>query len=172
MKSPLTGKDPDAGNDWGQEVKGMTEDEMVRWHYWLNGHEFEQAPGGGEGQGKLVCCSPWGRKKSDTTEWPNNSKRDLTSRTIHHMDTLKMHVHYQVFPVLPSTIYSFSFQILILEKIWEHIFSSSRKYARSCFPWYSLSFHSLLLISGPWILRKVKLSVSYVLKQIKPDWYS
>ena len=85
---------------------------------------------------------------------------------------LKMHVHYQVFPVLPSTIYSFSFQILILEKIWEHIFSSSRKYARSCFPWYSLSFHSLLLISGPWILRKVKLSVSYVLKQIKPDWYS
>ena len=66
----------------------------------------------------------------------------------------------------------FSFQILILDKIWEHTFSSSRKYARSCFPWYSLSFHSLLLISGPWILRKVKLSMSYVLKQIKPEWYS
>ena len=81
VKSPLTGKDPDVGKDWGQEVKAATEDEMARWHHWLSGHEFEQAPGGGEGQGKLVCCSPWGHKKSDTTEWPNNNKRDLTSRT-------------------------------------------------------------------------------------------
>ena len=47
------------------------QDEMVRWHHWLNGHEFEQAPGAGEGQGRLTCCSPWGHKKSDTTEWLN-----------------------------------------------------------------------------------------------------
>ena len=67
-KNWLIGKDPDAGKDWGQEKKGMTEDEMVGWHHWLNGHEFEQAPGVGEGQGSLVCCSPWGHKKSDTTE--------------------------------------------------------------------------------------------------------
>ena len=59
-KSKLTGKDPDAGKDYGQEEKGMTEDEMVRWHHQLNGREFEQTPGDGEGQRSLVCCSPWG----------------------------------------------------------------------------------------------------------------
>ena len=53
--------------------EGMTEDEMVGWHHWLNGHEFEQASGDGEGQGSLVCCSPWGHKESDTTEQLNNS---------------------------------------------------------------------------------------------------
>ena len=61
----------DAGRDWGQEEKGMTEDEMVGWHHWLDVHEFEQAPGVGEGQGSLVCCSPWGRKESDMTEQLN-----------------------------------------------------------------------------------------------------
>ena len=59
-KSWLTGKDPDAGKDWRQEEKGMTEGDMVGWHPWLNGHEFEQAPADGEGQGGLVCRSPWG----------------------------------------------------------------------------------------------------------------
>ena len=51
-----------------QEEKGMTEDEMVVWHHQLNGHEFEQALGDGEGQGSLLCCSPWGRTESDMTE--------------------------------------------------------------------------------------------------------
>ena len=51
-----------------QEEKGMTEDEMVGWHHWLDGHEFEQAPGIGDGQGRLVCCSPWRHKESDTIE--------------------------------------------------------------------------------------------------------
>ena len=55
-KSQLTRKDPDAGKDWGQEEKGTTEDERVGWHHWLDGHEFEQAPGDGEGQGSLACC--------------------------------------------------------------------------------------------------------------------
>ena len=67
-KNWLTGKDPDAGKDWRQEDKGTPEDEMVGWHHQLNGHEFEQAPGAGDGQGYLACCSPWGRKESDTTE--------------------------------------------------------------------------------------------------------
>ena len=67
VKSRLMGKDPDAGKDWGQEEKGTTEDEMVGWHHWLNGHEFEQTLGNGEGQGSLVCCSPWGCKELDTT---------------------------------------------------------------------------------------------------------
>ena len=62
------GKDPDAGKDWRQEEKGTTEDEMIAWHHRLNGDEFEQAPGAGEGQGCLACCSPWGCKESDTTE--------------------------------------------------------------------------------------------------------
>ena len=62
------GKDPDAGKDWRQEEKGMTENEMVGWHHWLNGHEFEQALGAGDGQGGLVSCSPWDHKESDMTE--------------------------------------------------------------------------------------------------------
>ena len=73
VKSRLTGKDPDAGKDWGQKEKGATEDEMVGWHHWLNGHEYEQALGDGEGQGSLVCFSPWGCKELDTTEQLNNS---------------------------------------------------------------------------------------------------
>ena len=67
VKSWFTGKDPDARKDWGQEEKGLTEDEMVRWHHWHNGHKFEQAPGDGEGQRSLACCSPWDCKESDTT---------------------------------------------------------------------------------------------------------
>ena len=70
-KSQLTGRDADAGKDRRQEKKGPTEDEMVGWHHRLDGHEFEQALGVGDGQGRLVCCSPWGRKESDTTEQLN-----------------------------------------------------------------------------------------------------
>ena len=61
-KSRLIGKDSDAGKDWRQEEKGVTEDEMVGWHHRLTEHEFEQALRHGEGQGSLVCCSPWGHK--------------------------------------------------------------------------------------------------------------
>ena len=71
VKNWLIGKDPDAWKDWRQEEKGTVGNEMVGWHHWLHGHEFEQAPGVDDGQGGLVCCSPWGRKESDTTEWLN-----------------------------------------------------------------------------------------------------
>ena len=64
----LTGKDFDAGRDWGQEEKGMTEDEMAGWHHGLDGREFEWTPGDGDGQGGLACCDSWGCKESDTTE--------------------------------------------------------------------------------------------------------
>ena len=57
--------------DRRQEEKGTTEDEMVGWHHGLDGHEFEQAPGVGDGQGGLACCSPWGCKESDMTGWLN-----------------------------------------------------------------------------------------------------
>ena len=66
-KNWLIERDPDAGKDWGQEEKGATENEMVRWHHQLNGYDFEQTPGDSEGQGSLACCSPWGRKEWDTT---------------------------------------------------------------------------------------------------------
>ena len=72
-KSRLIGKYPAAGKDWRQEEKGTTEDEMVGWHHQLNGHEFEQAPGDGEGQGNLACCSPWSCKELDMTERLNNN---------------------------------------------------------------------------------------------------
>ena len=76
MKSWLIGKDPDAGKDWGQEEKRVTEGEMVGWHHWLNGHEFEQTPGDSEGQGSLACCSPWGHKESDSPERLNNNRNN------------------------------------------------------------------------------------------------
>ena len=70
-KSWLIWKDPDAGKDWGQEEMGTTEDEMVGWHHQHNGHGFGWKLGVGDGQGGLACCSSWGRKESDMTEWLN-----------------------------------------------------------------------------------------------------
>ena len=70
-KNWLTEKDPDSGKDWRQE--GKTENEMIGWHHQLDGHEYEQAPGAGDGQGSLVCCSPWGHKELDMTEQLNNN---------------------------------------------------------------------------------------------------
>ena len=65
-KSHLIAKDTDAGKDWGQEQR-VKKDEMIGWHHWLNGHEFEQTPGDSKGQGSLACWSPWGHKEWDTT---------------------------------------------------------------------------------------------------------
>ena len=73
VKNLFIRKDPDAGKDWMQEEKGTIENEMVGWHHQLSGHDFQQALGDGEGHGSLVCCSPWGHKESDTTEWLNNN---------------------------------------------------------------------------------------------------
>ena len=70
-KSWLIWKDSDAGKNWGQEEKGMTEEEMVRWHHGLNEHGFGWTPGVGDGQGGLACCSSWGHKESDTIDWLN-----------------------------------------------------------------------------------------------------
>ena len=67
----LIWKDPDAGKDWRQEEKGTTEDELFGWHHWLDEHGFEQVPEVGDRQGSLPCCSSWGHKESDTTEWMN-----------------------------------------------------------------------------------------------------
>ena len=71
VKNRLIRKDPHAGKGWRQEEKGTTEDEMVGWHHWLDGHAFEQALGVGDGQGSLACCSPWDHKELDATEQLN-----------------------------------------------------------------------------------------------------
>ena len=76
-KSWLIGKDPDAGKDWGQEEKGMTEDEMAGWHHWLNGHEFGWTPGVGDEYRGLACCGSWGYKEWNATEKLNWSDETL-----------------------------------------------------------------------------------------------
>ena len=95
VKSWLIGKDSDAGRDWGKEEKGTTEDEMVGWHHWLDGREFEWTPGDGGGQGVLACCDPWGRKESYTTERLNWTEF-LTSRNITGQ------AHTPEFPCIPG----------------------------------------------------------------------
>ena len=86
VKNWLTGKDSgnDAGKDWRREGKGTTEDEIVGWHHWLNGHEFQQALGVDDGQGRLANCSPWGNKESDMPEQLN-----WTETTTIHNRTLR-----------------------------------------------------------------------------------
>ena len=93
-KNWLIGKDPDAGKDWGQEEKGTTEDEMVRWHHRLDGHEFEQAPGVVDWKRSLPCCSPWGGKKSDMTEqlnWTEPSTSTITPMHKHGQTYITQH---------------------------------------------------------------------------------
>ena len=83
-KNWLIGKDPNSGKDWRQEEKGTTEDETIGWHHWYDGHEFEQAPGIGNGQGSLACCSPRGHKESDTIERLNWTE---LKETFHYLST-------------------------------------------------------------------------------------
>ena len=81
-KNWLIGKDPDAGKDWKQEEKGKTEDEMVGWHHWLDGRELEQALSIGDGQGSLVCCSPWGFRVGHNWATELNWAKNIKTRAI------------------------------------------------------------------------------------------
>ena len=104
VKSWLFGKDPDAGKEWGQEEKGMTEDEMVGWHHWLDGHGFGWAPGVGDGLGGLACCGSWGCKESDMTERLNWTELNTFSQS----DTpfhLWCHLLFQPLAQQPSLLY-------------------------------------------------------------------
>ena len=85
VNSQLTGKVPDARKDWGQKEQRASGDKMDGWHHWCNGHELGQTPGDGEGQGDLVCCSPWGRKESNTTVWLNNNVRMSEMEQVGHI---------------------------------------------------------------------------------------
>ena len=98
VKSWLIGKDPDAGQDWSQEMKRVTEDEMIGWQHQLNRHEFQQALGV-DGQRSLVCCSPWGHKQSDTSKWLNWI--DTVSSVLHFFLWICLIVPY------PSIFYRF-----------------------------------------------------------------
>ena len=98
VKGWLTGKDPDAGQDWSQEKKRVTEDEMIGWQHQLNRHEFQQALGV-DGQRSLVCCSPWGHKQSDTSKWLNWI--DTVSSVLHFFLWICLIVPY------PSIFYRF-----------------------------------------------------------------
>ena len=104
-------KRPGCWKDWRWEEKGTTEDEMVGWHHRLDGHECEQAPGVGDGQGSLACCGPWGGKESDTTEWVSNNNNKIiyndicniisinTYSNIMHISCGKVHISSQKNPV-------------------------------------------------------------------------
>ena len=87
-KNWLTGKDPNAEKDWRQEEKGTTDDEMVGWHHWLDGHAFERTLGDVEGQRGLVCCSRWCYKESDMTEWLNDSNNGI----VHYRHGVLQHI--------------------------------------------------------------------------------
>ena len=104
VRNWLIGKDPNAGKDWRREEKGMTEDEMVGWHHWLNGHEFEQAPGVGDGQGSLACYSPWGHKKLDTTEWLNWTEFNNQTTDWIWINVLFIYYYKYMFEILLSAI--------------------------------------------------------------------
>ena len=82
-KNYLIGKDIDAGKYWKWEEKRMTEDEIVGWHHRLNGHEFEQAPGVGDGQGSLTCCNPWGLKEPGMTMWLKWTELNFPWTSVH-----------------------------------------------------------------------------------------
>ena len=100
-KSWLIGRDSDSGRDWAQEEKGTTEDEMAGWHHWLNGRESEWTPGVGDGQGSLVCCSSWGCRESDTTEWLHSLKfRRYTNKFNSTCQLLRLLKHLLLFYIL------------------------------------------------------------------------
>jgi len=106
-KSKLIGRDADAGNDWRQKEKGMTEDEMVRWHHWFNGHEFEQTPGNSEGQGSLECYSPCDHRvghdlatEQQQKNWNKQSSYLLYS--YHSLHGWNFHLSYWVLPKCTS----------------------------------------------------------------------
>ena len=110
-KSWLTGKDPDGRKDWRPKEKGTAENEMVRWHHRLNGHEYEQSPGNSGRQRSLVCYSPWGSKESDTTLWLNNNKKHwiycllwnrYSTSNLMAMPSMDIHCYTTIFSILQN----------------------------------------------------------------------
>ena len=99
VKNWLIGKDPDAGKDWRQEEKSMTEDETVGWHHWLDGHEFEQTLGVGDGQGSLTCCNPWGHM-----DWTPLSELNWTRGSHSSCNSSSSSTLYQIYLYFSLTV--------------------------------------------------------------------
>ena len=137
-ESWLIWKDPGAGKDWGPEEKGMTEDEMVGWHRWHDGHGFGWTPGVGDGQGGLACCGSWGRKESDMTEQLNwtelilryvpsistlvivNSRMDVEFYQVFFSKSTEMIVWFFFFPFVNMMFIDLHESYLTLEWILPH----------------------------------------------------
>ena len=165
VKNWLIGKDPDAGKYWKQEEKGTTKDEMVGWHHWLNGHEFEQAPGFGDGQGSLVCCSPWGRKESDMTEqlnWPDLKERGDSCWFIHSQvglcisswmkqssstpfgHSLIQSLSLKILNFCELKVYGIHSSILKIPTWTKNVINSNRDFSLTCLtPWSDLTWSDL-----------------------------
>ena len=112
-KNWLIGKDPDAGKDWRQEEKGTTDNEMVGWHHQLDGHEFEQAPGVGNRQGCLACCSPWGRRVRHNWATELNWCYGKWTKG-HHFFWAWVRVIIETFHLLPTTQQGFNKSLSII----------------------------------------------------------
>ena len=97
----------------GRKRRGTTEDEMVGWHHQLNRHEFQQTPGDGEGQGRLVCCSPEGCKKSNMTEQLNNNKREgnFSLPNVSYVNSIYFLFLYIIFEIVVLKILQGRFQL-------------------------------------------------------------
>ena len=109
-------KDPGAGRDWGQEEKEMTEDKMVGWHHWLDGHEFEWALGDGKGQGGLACHSPWRCKQRDMTERLNNTWNTDLKMVGKHVNYFQLVINNQLGLTIPMFSWS-----LYLDSDWNSL---------------------------------------------------
>ena len=131
-KSWLIWKDPDGGTDWGQEEKGMTEDEMVGWHHWLNGHGFGWTPGVGDGQGGLACRGSCGHKDSDTSERLNstdtvNTKPMLTINIINY-EVLILLLHIQGTQLFSLSLLRYQIRITSTGEWGKHFFPQLAPY--------------------------------------------
>ena len=107
--------DPNAGKDWRQEDKGTTEDEMVGWHHQLDGNDFEQALGVGDGQGRLVCCSPWHCKHSDIIEWLNLSELKNCFDLLKYFKQ-SFHILYLILPMYDVLLF------LLFVSVWASMY--------------------------------------------------
>ena len=125
VKNWLLGKDLGAGKDWRREEKGMTEDELVGCHHWLNARKFEQAPGVDDGQGSLACCSPWGHKGSDVIEWLN--------WTEHIWMVMSVSTSVYILSVGYPKYYSINNNLIMLKLIYLSIFLLPNKRILECF---------------------------------------
>ena len=163
-KSWLIGKDSDAGRDWGQEEKGMTEDEMAGWHHWLDGRESEWTPGVGDGQGGLACCDSWGHKESDRTERLNWTEL--------------MHLYFWNLPYYSEQLCNISNRDCSVQKIRilrlrdPRVWIFFPKTFQYCLLFFLLGLEFTAMIIGmPWIMSELLSAQSHQWKMEDAHWH-